>query len=316
MARILYAGTPDVAVAPLAQLIADGHEIVAVLTRTDAPIGRKRVMTPSPVAAYAEEHGLPIIKADKITDEAHDAIAALNVDVAAVVAYGAMIPRRTLDLPEFGWVNLHFSLLPDLRGAAPVQHALIRCHDITGATAFVLDEGMDTGPVLGVMTEAVLPSDTAGDLLERLSTEGAVLLSQAITGYVSGAVVPQPQKGEPTLAPKLERNDGRVDWSASAEAVRGRIAGTTPEPGAFTHFNGASIKLERVRITTPDELEDHEKNLAPGQLSFRSRKPARVVVGTGASPVELTRVQPAGKKMMAAADWARGALSDGEGRFE
>ena len=316
MARILYAGTPDVAVAPLAQLINDGHEIAAVLTRTDAPIGRKRVMTPSPVAAYAEDHGLPVIKADKITDEAHDAIAALEIDVAAVVAYGAMIPRRTLDLPEFGWVNLHFSLLPDLRGAAPVQHALIRCHDITGATAFVLDEGMDTGPVLGVMTEAVQPNDTAGDLLERLSHEGAVLLSQAITGYVSGAVVPQPQKGEATLAPKLERNDGRVDWETSAEAVRGRIAGTTPERGAFTHFNGASIKLERVRVTTPDDLDAHEKNLGPGQLSFRSRKPARVVVGTGSSPVELTRVQPAGKKMMAAADWARGALSNGEGHFE
>ena len=304
MSRLLFAGTPATAVPALQRLIADGHEIVAVLTRPDAPLGRKRVLTPLPVAQEAQAHGLPIIKATKITDETHEQIAALDAELAVVVAYGGLIPRRTLDAVQHGWVNLHFSLLPHLRGAAPVQHALIRCLDITGASVFVLEEGLDTGPVLGMMTEHVRDDDTAGVLLARLAEGGSELLSQAVAGYLSGQVVPVAQTGEPTLAPKLSREDGRVDWTHPATAVRGRIAGTIPEPGAFTELDGAVIKLDRV-----DVVEDVD-DLAPGALRVEPGKKGRVLVGTGSCAVALTEVQPAGKKMMRALDWSRGIQTE------
>jgi len=305
MSRLIFAGTPATAVPALERLIADGHEIVAVLTRPDAPLGRKRVLTPSPVAAAAQAHGLPLIKASRIDDATHEAIAALGAELAVVVAYGGLIPRRTLDAVAHGWVNLHFSLLPLLRGAAPVQHALIQCHDVTGASVFLLEEGLDTGPVLGMMTEAVQPTDTSGVLLDRLAHAGSELLSQAVVGYLAGRVVPVAQQGEPTLAPKLSREDGLVDWRQAAMAVRGRIAGVTPEPGAFTHLDGAVLKLERV-----DEAPDVAQ-LPPGELRVEPGKGGRVLVGTGSHAVALTRVQPAGKKMMAAGDWARGLHTEG-----
>ncbi|WP_394160614.1 methionyl-tRNA formyltransferase [Galactobacter valiniphilus] len=300
MSRLIYAGTPETAVAPLRRLLADGHEIVAVLTRPDAPLGRKRVLTPSPVAQEAAAHGLPVIKATRIDDETHAAIAALDAELAVVVAYGGLIPRRTLDAVRNGWVNLHFSLLPLLRGAAPVQHALIQCHDITGASVFLLEEGLDTGPVLGMMTEAVRPEDTTGSLLQRLSEAGSELLSQAVVGYLAGQVTPVAQSGEPTFAPKLGREDGRIDFAQAAKAVHGRIAGVTPEPGAYTELDGAVLKLGAVALVP--EVDD----LAPGELRVEPGKRPLVLVGTGSHAVALGQVQPAGKKMMAAADWARG----------
>ncbi|RKW71018.1 methionyl-tRNA formyltransferase [Galactobacter caseinivorans] len=304
MSRLIFAGTPVTAVPALRRLVADGHEIVAVLTRPDAPLGRKRVLTPSPVAQVAQELGLALIKSSKIDDATHTALVSAGADLAVVVAYGGLIPRRTLDGVPHGWVNLHFSLLPELRGAAPVQHALIRCADITGASVFVLEEGLDTGPVLGMMTEAVRDKDTTGTLLDRLAHAGSELLSQAVAGYVSGQVVPIPQTGEPTLAPKLGREDGRVDWTQPARAVRGRIAGTTPEPGAFTEISEAVLKLARVE---EEPLVDH---LSPGTVWVEPGKNGRVLVGTGSHAVALTEVQPAGKKMMRAADWARGLQSE------
>lgn len=304
MSRLIFAGTPLTAVPALRRLVADGHEVVAVLTRPDAPLGRKRVLTPSPVAQAAQELNLPLIKAARIDDATHDSLASAGAELAVVVAYGGLIPRRTLDAVPHGWVNLHFSLLPELRGAAPVQHALIRCADITGASVFVLEEGLDTGPVLGMMTEAVRETDTTGTLLDRLAHAGSELLSQAIVGYLSGQVVPVPQNGEPTLAPKLGREDGRVSWAQPARAVRGRIAGTTPEPGAFTELAGAVLKLARV-----DE-EPQVADLGPGEVRVEPGKQGRVLVGTGSHAVALTEVQPAGKKLMRAADWARGLQSE------
>jgi len=298
--RVLFAGTPSVAVPSLDALIDAGFDVVAVLTRPDAPTGRKRVLTPSPVAARAAELGLEIIHAAKVDAGVTARIAAVRPDVAAIVAYGGLVPRPALDVPRHGWINLHFSLLPAWRGAAPVQRAVIAGDDITGAVTFQLEEGLDTGPVIGTLTEQVRPDDTAGTLLERLSHSGSVLLAQTLSAIDSGAAYPQPQQGEVSLAPKLTIEDGRIDWSEPALAVGRRARGVTPEPGAWTMLDGQRVKLEPVL------LRPGQSALAPGQLAMDGKS---VLVGTGSHPVELVRVQPAGKKMMSAADWARGQAS-------
>jgi methionyl-tRNA formyltransferase len=278
-------------------LIDAGFDVVAVLTRPDAPTGRKRVLTPSPVAARAAELGLEIIHAAKVDAGVTARIAAVRPDVAAIVAYGGLVPRPALDVPRHGWINLHFSLLPAWRGAAPVQRAVIAGDDITGAVTFQLEEGLDTGPVIGTLTEQIRPDDTAGTLLERLSHSGSVLLAQTLSAIDSGAAYPQPQQGEVSLAPKLTIEDGRIDWSEPALAIGRRTRGVTPEPGAWTMLDGQRVKLEPVL------LRPGQSALAPGQLAMDGKS---VLVGTGSHPVELVRVQPAGKKMMSAADWARG----------
>ncbi len=295
--RVLFAGTPSVAVPSLDALIDAGFDVVAVLTRPDAPTGRKRVLTPSPVAARAAELGLDIIHAAKVDAGVTARIAAVRPDVAAIVAYGGLVPRAALDIPRHGWINLHFSLLPAWRGAAPVQRAVIAGDDITGAVTFQLEEGLDTGPVIGTLTEQVRPDDTAGTLLERLSHSGSVLLAQTLSAIDSGAAYPQPQQGDVSLAPKLTIEDGRIDWSEPALAIGRRARGVTPEPGAWTMLDGQRVKLEPVL------LRPGQSALAPGQLAMDGKS---VLVGTGSHPVELVRVQPAGKKMMSAADWARG----------
>ena len=298
--RVLFAGTPAVAVPSLDALVDAGFDVAAVLTRPDAPTGRKRVLTPSPVAARAAELGLEIIHAAKVDAGVTARIAAVRPDVAAIVAYGGLVPRAALDIPRHGWINLHFSLLPAWRGAAPVQRAVIAGDDITGAVTFPLEEGLDTGPVIGTLTEQVRPDDTAGTLLERLSHSGSVLLAQTLSAIDSGAAYPQPQQGEVSLAPKLTIEDGRIDWSEPALAIGRRTRGVTPEPGAWTMLDGQRVKLEPVL------LRPGRSALAPGQLAMDGKS---VLVGTGSHPVELVRVQPAGKKMMSAADWARGQAS-------
>jgi len=295
--RVLFAGTPAVAVPSLDALVGAGFDVVAVLTRPDAPLGRKRVMTPSPVAARAAELGIEVIHAAKVDADVTARIAAAAPDVAAIVAYGGLIPRSALDVPAHGWINLHFSLLPAWRGAAPVQRALIAGDDVTGAVTFRLEEGLDTGPVYGTLTESVGPEDTAGELLERLSHSGAVLLAQTLSAVDAGKAAAVPQQGDVTLAPKLTLEDGRLDWQLPALAISRRSRGVTPEPGAWTTLDGQRIKLEPVR------LRPQAGALQPGHVAVVDKA---VLVGTGSHPVELTRVQPAGKKMMAAADWARG----------
>lgn len=295
--RVLFAGTPAVAVPSLDALVNAGFEVVAVLTRPDAPIGRKRVMTPSPVAARAAELGIDVIHATRVDDAVTAKIADAGPDVAAIVAYGGLIPRAALNVPRHGWINLHFSLLPAWRGAAPVQRALIAGDDVTGAVTFLLEEGLDTGPVFGTLTESVGPEDTAGALLARLSHSGAVLLTQTLSAVEAGKAAPQAQVGEVSLAPKLTLEDGRLHWNQPALAIGRRARGVTPEPGAWTTLDGQRVKLEPVRLR-PEALD-----LAPGQVTLNGKS---VLVGTGSHAVELTRIQPAGKKMMAAADWARG----------
>ena len=305
--RVLFAGTPAVAVPSLDALVGAGFEIVAVLTRPDAPTGRKRVLTPSPVAARAAELGIDIIHASKVDAEATARIASYEPDVAAIVAYGGLVPKAALGIPRHGWINLHFSLLPAWRGAAPVQRSVIAGDDITGAATFLLEEGLDTGPVFGTLTETVRPEDTAGDLLERLSRSGAVLLSQTLSAVDAGQAAPRPQEGEVSLAPKLTLDDGRLDWSQPALAINRRSRGVTPEPGAWTTLDGQRIKLEPVGMR-PDI-----RNLAPGQVRVDGKN---VLVGTGSHAVQLTRIQPAGKKMMPSADWARGLATPESVEFE
>ncbi|MGO2542525.1 methionyl-tRNA formyltransferase [Specibacter sp. AOP5-B1-6] len=305
--RLLFAGTPAVALPSLEALRSAGHEIVAVLTRPDAPLGRKRVMTPSPVAARAAELGLPVIKADKIDADAAAAIAAAAPEVAAIVAYGALIPPSALGIPEHGWINLHFSLLPAWRGAAPVQHSVINGDEVTGASTFLLEKGLDTGPVYGTMTEAIRPADTSAALLERLSHSGAVLLAQTIDGIAAGQLSGVEQQGEISLAPKLSLEDGHVHWDDPALAINRRIRGVTSEPGAWTMLAGQRFKLSPVLLRT--DVTD----LAPARLRIEAKS---VLVGTGSHAVELVQVQPAGKKLMQATDWARGLANKEDVVFE
>ncbi|HWU07461.1 MAG TPA: methionyl-tRNA formyltransferase [Streptomyces sp.] len=305
--KLVFAGTPEVAVPALDALIASGrHEVAAVVTRPDAPAGRGRRLVASPVAERAEEAGIEVLKPARPRDE--DFLARLREiapDCCPVVAYGALLPRTALDVPARGWVNLHFSLLPAWRGAAPVQHAVMAGDEVTGASTFLIEEGLDSGPVYGVLTEEVRPTDTSGDLLTRLAFAGAGLLAATMDGIEDGTLhaVPQPADGV-TLAPKITVEDAQVRWSAPALRVDRVVRGCTPAPGAWTLFRGERLKLVQA-VPAPDRTD-----LAPGELSAGKNN---VHVGTGSHAVELLWVQPQGKKPMKAADWARGVrIAHGE----
>nr|WP_216077285.1 methionyl-tRNA formyltransferase [Isoptericola sediminis] len=303
---MLFAGTPEPAVPALRALIDSDHEVVAVLTRADARAGRGRRLVPSPVRVAAEEAGLEVITDVPRGEEFVARLRALEVDAAPVVAYGHLLRPDVLAVPRLGWVNLHFSVLPAWRGAAPVQHAVLAGDDVTGATTFLLDDGMDTGPVLGTSTETIRPRDTSGDLLGRLATSGAGLLVATLDALEAGTLSPQPQSPDgASYAPKITAEDALVRWDDPALAVDRRVRAVTPAPGAWTTLPaseegtpGARLGLGPVR-PRPDVVD-----LAPGQV--RAGK-SEVLVGTATHAVELGEVRPVGKKPMAAADWARGA---------
>ncbi len=274
--------------------------MVAVLTRPDARSGRGRRTHRSPVAERADAAGIPVLTPRSPREpEFLDQLRALDVDCAPVVAYGALVPPAALDVPRHGWVNLHFSLLPAWRGAAPVQHAVMAGDEVTGAATFRLEAGLDTGPVYGVVTEPIGRTDTAGDLLGRLAVSGARLLVATLDGIGAGTLVPEPQPAEGvSLAPRIETADARVEWTLPAHVVDRRVRGVTPAPGAWTTWRGDRLRLGPVEpLPTAPEL-------APGELAVG---PSGVLVGTGRGAVRLGQVQPAGKKMLPAADWARGA---------
>ncbi|MFI1934392.1 methionyl-tRNA formyltransferase [Streptomyces sp. NPDC020330] len=298
--KLVFAGTPEVAVPALDALIASGrHEVAAVVTRPDAPAGRGRRLVASPVAERAEEAGIEVLKPARPRDEKFLArLREIAPDCCPVVAYGALLPKVALDVPARGWVNLHFSLLPAWRGAAPVQHAVMAGDEVTGASTFLIEEGLDSGPVYGVLTEEVRPTDTSGDLLTRLAFAGAGLLAATMDGIEDGTLhaVPQPDDGV-TLAPKITVEDAQVQWSAPALRVDRVVRGCTPAPGAWTLFRGERLKLVQA-TPVPDRTD-----LARGELSAAKNN---VYVGTGSHAVELLWVQPQGKKPMKAADWARG----------
>ncbi|MFD7703563.1 methionyl-tRNA formyltransferase [Streptomyces caelestis] len=298
--KLVFAGTPEVAVPALDALLASGrHEVAAVVTRPDAPAGRGRRLVASPVAERAEEAGIEVLKPARPRDPGFLArLEEIAPDCCPVVAYGALLPRAALDIPARGWVNLHFSLLPAWRGAAPVQHAIMAGDEITGAATFLIEEGLDSGPVYGTVTEEIRPTDTSGDLLTRLAFAGAGLLAATMDGIEDGTLkaVPQPADGI-SLAPKVTVEDAHLDWNAPALRVDRVVRGCTPAPGAWTTFRGERLKI--VQAAPVPDLTD----LAPGQLSAGKNN---VYVGTGSYAVELLWVQPQGKKPMRAADWARG----------
>lgn len=297
--RIVFAGTPAVAI-PSLEAIAARHEVVAVVTREDAPLGRKRVLTPSPVAEAAARLGLDVVKANRLREEVTERIGALRPDLGVVVAYGGLVREPLLSLPRLGWVNLHFSLLPRWRGAAPVQHAVIAGDTETGAAVFRLVPELDAGDVYAELRRPIGPDETAGELLDALAADGAPLLADTTDALAAGTAVAVPQSGEVTLAPKLSLDDARLHLTEPAERVYARLRGVTPEPGAFALLGGERFKLHAARRTSG------EPPLAPGAVEARGR---RVLVGTGTDPLELITVQPAGKRAMPAADWLRGAAS-------
>src|SRR6516162_3516750 len=308
--RLVFAGTPQTAVPSLEELLRSKHEVVAALTRPDAAAGRGRQVGPSPVAEYAASAGIEVLKPVSPRDPGFlDRLRTLAPDCCPVTAYGALIPLAALEIPPHGWVNLHFSLLPAWRGAAPVPHAIWHGDDMTGATTFRLVAELDAGPVYGVLTEPVRPADTAGDLLDRLAHSGAQLLLATLDGIEAGTIeaVPQPAEGV-SFAPKITPADARVDWKLPAYVVDRVIRACTPEPGAWTEHDGARLKLGPVSLAGPGDAPD----LAPGDVLAAKHD---VFVGTGSRPVRLGEVQAEGRRRMMASDWARGLRSDGPVRL-
>jgi methionyl-tRNA formyltransferase len=308
--RLVFAGTPQTAVPSLDALLASRHEVAAVLTRPDAPAGRGRRIESSPIAQRAAAAGLEVLTPARPRDPEFLArLREIGPDCCPVVAYGALIPQAVLDVPAHGWVNLHFSVLPAWRGAAPVPHAIMHGDDVTGASTFRLVAELDAGPVYGVLTEPIRPTDTAGDLLERLAHSGAELLLATLDGIEAGTIeaVPQPAEGV-SFAPKITPADARVDWKLPAHIIDRLIRACTPDPGAWTEHEGARLKLGPVSVTVPADVPD----LAPGEVLVGRHD---VLAGTGSRPVRLGEVQAEGKRLMGAPDWARGLRSDGPVRL-
>lgn len=305
--RLVFAGTPEVALPALDALIASRrHEVVAVVTRPDAPAGRGRRLVAGPVAERAAEAGIEVLKPAKPRDpEFLDRLREIAPDCCPVVAYGALLPKAALEIPAHGWVNLHFSLLPAWRGAAPVQHAVLAGDEVTGASTFLIEEGLDSGPVYGVVTEDVRPTDTSGDLLTRLSLAGAGLLAATMDGIEDGTLRAEPQPAEGiSLAPKINVEDAEIDWTAPALRVDRLVRACAPAPGAWTTFRGERLKVNAVALVTD------RTDLAPGELAVTKKA---VYAGTGSHAVQLSWVRPQGKRPMPGADWARGVrIAEGE----
>jgi methionyl-tRNA formyltransferase len=294
---LVFAGSPAAAVPSLRLLADSDHEIRAVITRENSPQGRRGILTPTPVADVAAELGLHVIRANRLGAEVTEAVTAMEPDLGVIVAYGGLVREPLLSSPRLGWINLHFSLLPRWRGAAPVQRAIIAGDDLTGASVFQLVPELDAGDVFGQLTQAIGGVETSGHLLESLSESGAQLLLRVVDALGDGTARAEQQRGDVTLAPKLTLDDGRIDWTRDAVSVANLIRGVTPEPGAFTTVDDVRIKVLDAAIARD------AASIAPGELRLSAR---RLLVGTATHPIELITVQPAGKKAMAAPDWWRG----------
>ncbi|NUT39402.1 MAG: methionyl-tRNA formyltransferase [Thermoactinospora sp.] len=307
--RLVFAGTPETALPSLRALIdSPRHEVVAVVTRPDAQSGRGRKVHPSPVAQLAEESGIEVLRPVKASDPAfQERLREIDPDCCPVVAYGALLPQSALDIPRHGWINLHFSILPAWRGAAPVQHAVLHGDEITGACTFQIVKELDAGPVYGVVTEEIRPTDTSGELLERLSISGAGLLAATLDGVEDGALEArtQPLDGV-SYAGKIGVDDAHADFTTPAMRVDRLVRACTPNPGAWAEFRGQRVKLGPVRLAPEAE------RLAPGEI-LASKK--SVLVGTATHPVELSDVQAQGKRVMSAVEWARGVRLAPEDRL-
>ena len=298
--RLVFAGSPDAAVPSLRALAESAHDVVTVITREDSPQGRRAVLTPTPVAVEADRLGVPVIRANRLAGEATETVQALAPDLGVIVAYGGLVREPLLSTPRLGWINLHFSLLPRWRGAAPVQRAIMAGDDITGASVFQLVPELDAGDVFGRVTEPIGRHQTAGSLLDSLAESGASLLVRVVDALADGTARAVPQDGDVTLAPKLGLADGEVDWTLPAEAVSAQVRGVTPEPGAYTTIDDARLKILDATIARD------VPRLPAGQFDMVGR---RVVVGTATEPIELVTVHPAGRRAMDAASWWRGRPS-------
>lgn len=298
--RLVFAGTPAAAI-PTLRILAASHEIAAVITRPDAPLGRKRVLTPSPVAQVADELGLPIIKAARLDDDATARVAALRPELGVIVAYGGLVREPLLSTPDRGWINLHFSLLPQWRGAAPVQRALIAGDAVLGASVFQLVPALDAGDVFAARQVDVPAEATADVALTILAEKGAHLTADVVSGIAAGTAAALPQEGEPSTAAKLTLDDGALDWTQPLDAVFARFRGVTPEPGAHTTIGGMRVKV-LVAMPSADAAD-----LEPGEIAATK---TALLIGTHTHPLAVTRVQPAGKPAMNATDWWRGLRSD------
>jgi methionyl-tRNA formyltransferase len=306
--RIVFGGTPDVAIPSLDALADSHHELLAVVTRPDAPSGRGKKLTASSVAQRAVDLGIEVLKPQRPRDEGFvNRLSELAPDCCPVVAYGALLPQAVLDIPRHGWINLHFSLLPAWRGAAPVQHAILAGDQITGATTFRIVLELDAGPIFATVAEPIRPDDNAGDLLRRLSLSGARLLVDTLDGIEDGTLTPTPQPetdAQVSYASKINVEDARIDWTQPAEVLDRLVRACTPAPGAWTTFRGERFKINSARIS--------DSVLPPGRLEISKRS---VRVGTATQALELDEVQAQGKKPMLAADWARGVTFEPEPRF-
>jgi methionyl-tRNA formyltransferase len=301
--RIVFAGTTPNAVTVLRYLVETAkHEVLAVLTREDARVGRKQTIASSAVAEYAELAGLEVIRANRVDQSVDQQIDALRPDLGIVVAYGALLKKPTLDIPKHGWINVHFSLLPNLRGAAPVQHALISGQRETGVTIFQLDQGMDTGPIHSQVPSLIEPDENAGDLLTRLTNISTTMLDECLARIDAGITAPSAQVGEPTLAPKLSRSDARADFSRSALEIENLVRGCNPEPMAWAELNSEPFRILAARAFA--DISDHLHDLAIGTVSAVD---GLILVQTGKGVLQLLEVQPASKRVMSASDWYRGS---------
>ena len=307
--RIIFAGTPEPAVVALEKLIASRHEVAAVITRPDARRGRGRTLHPSPVKVLAEKHGIEVLTPSTLKPGTEDGdalrarLAELSPEAIPVVAYGNLITEDLLHVPTHGWVNLHFSLLPAWRGAAPVQASIAAGDEVTGATTFRIDKGLDTGDILATLEERIQPTDTADDLLTRLAYAGADLLVETMDGLEDGSISPKPQEGETTYAHKIATEDARIEWAAPADVIDRHIRAHTPGPGAWTLLGESRLKVGPISLA---DGESGASALRPGEVRVGKKE---VLVGTGSTAVRLGQVQPPGKKMMNAADWGRGLSS-------
>lgn len=298
--RIVFAGTPDTAL-PALRALSDGpHDVVTVLTRPDAPVGRRRELMPSAVADLAERLQIPVLKTRRIAEDTIEHVQSLQADLGVVVAFGALLPEPLLQATTFGWINIHFSLLPRWRGAAPLQRALIAGDDELGVTLFRLDQGLDTGPVLASRSVHNTRLHTAGGALAELAVVGAQLLTDALVNDPSGWVTTD-QFGPATTAPKLQRSDGLLDWQRPAAEVMNRFLGVTPEPGAFTTAGTTELKVLELREVQGAQADAQQHT--PGHV-FREGQ--RVFVRAADRPLELLRVQVAGKQPIDASAWLRG----------
>ena len=298
--RIVFAGSPAAAVPSLSLLAESPHTVVGVITRTDSVQGRKRILTPTPVAEAASRLDIPVHRTNRLGEDAAHFVADLAPDLGVIVAYGGMVREPLLSAPRLGWINLHFSVLPQWRGAAPVQRSIMAGDDVVGASVFQLVDELDAGGVFGVLTESLPPHATAGETLEHLSHSGAQLLAEVVSGLALGTIEAAPQRGDVSYAPKMSLADGRLSLHAPAAAVYAQIRGTTPEPGAFVEVAGSKLKLLSAR---PSDREVPEGQLAEHEGS--------IYLGTMTQAIQLLQVHPAGKKPMSATDWWRGQRTNG-----